>query len=251
VPALGVFPAPATRGSYARAMRDASHLAPTAPSLSAEGGSALNQVPALENWNPLDRHRALCEAVDREGAGWAKERISAFGALLGSRETIAWGRQANAQPPVLRTFDRTGERIDEVDFHAAWHQLLELAIHHEVHGLAWRDRRAGGQVARAALFFGLAQVEAGVGCPLSMTTAAVPALHVDPEVAAEWTPRLTSCHYDPRPLPAGEKSGALCGMAMTEKQGGSDLRWSTTEARRLETPANIRSSGRNGSVRHR
>ena len=194
---------------------------------------ALNQSPPLEEWNPYARHRVLVEAVRREGAAWAEERLVAFGALAGRRETIAWGFQANANPPVLRTHDRAGERIDEVEFHPAWHALMSLGVDHGLHALPWRERRPGAQVARAALFLTLSQIEAGVGCPLSMTCSAVPALAVEPELAAEWVPRLTSLVYDPRPLPASQKKGALCGMAMTEKQGGSDVRANLTRARPL------------------
>jgi putative acyl-CoA dehydrogenase len=137
---------------------------------------------------------------------------------------------------VLRTHDRYGRRIDEVEFHPAWHELMRLAVAHGLHALPWREPRPGAHVARAALFFVLSQVEAGHGCPISMTYSAVPALRVEPELAAEWEPRFTSTAYDPQLRPAPEKTGALCGMAMTEKQGGSDVRANTTRARRLGRP---------------
>jgi putative acyl-CoA dehydrogenase len=194
-----------------------------------------NQPPPLADWNPFTAEPSLAEALRREGAGWAEERVRAFGALVGRRETIAWGVQANAHPPILRTHDRTGRRIDEVELHPAWHALLGLGVEHAVHALPWREPRPGAQVARAAMFLTLAQVEAGVGCPLSMTFSAVPALTAQPELAAEWLPRLTATAYDPRPAPAPEKAGALCGMAMTEKQGGSDVRANTTAALPLGT----------------
>jgi putative acyl-CoA dehydrogenase len=205
----------------------------TVPAAPAPSAPASNQSPPLEDWNPYAGHRVLVEAVRREGAAWAEERLQAFGALAGRRETIAWGFQANANPPQLRAYDRAGERIDEVDFHPAWHALMALAVDHGLHALPWRERRPGAHVARAAMFLTMAQVEAGVGCPLSMTYSAVPALALEPELAAEWVPRLTSLVYDPRPLPAAQKKGALCGMAMTEKQGGSDLRANVTVARPL------------------
>jgi putative acyl-CoA dehydrogenase len=192
----------------------------------------LNQPPPLAGYNLFAQDRPLREALAREGAGWAEERARRLGEIAGG-EPLTWGADANAHPPVLRTHDRYGARIDEVEFHPAWHSLLRLAVEHEVHALPWRDPRPGAHVARAALFFVLGQVEAGHGCPISMTYSAVPALRAEPALAAEWVPRLTSTQYDPRSRPAGEKTGALCGMAMTEKQGGSDVRANTTTARPL------------------
>ncbi|HYB40813.1 MAG TPA: acyl-CoA dehydrogenase family protein, partial [Candidatus Methylomirabilis sp.] len=191
-----------------------------------------NQPPALERYNLFASDRALADALQREGAGWAEERARRVGELLGG-EPLGWGHQANAHPPVLRTHDRFGERIDEVEFHPAWHAMMRFSIGHEVHALPWRDRRPGAHVARAALLFLVAQVEAGHCCPLSMTFAATPLLESEPEAGREWVPRLTSPVYDERARPAAEKAGALCGMAMTERQGGSDLRASTTRARQL------------------
>ncbi len=146
---------------------------------------------------------------------------------------MAWGAQANTSTPVLRTHDRYGYRIDEVDYHPAWHDLMRTAVAHELHALPWREPRPGAHAARAALFFLLSQAEAGHGCPISMTYSGVPALRQQPDVAAEWEPRLTSTQYDPRSRPAAEKTGAICGMAMTEKQGGSDVRANTTRARAM------------------
>ncbi len=193
----------------------------------------VNQPPPLEDYNLFVQDRALNEALRREGAAWAEERALRFGEIVGRRQTIEWGIQANANSPVLRTHDRYGHRIDEVEFHPAWHQLFALAVEHELHALPWREARPGGHAARAALFSMLSQVEAGVGCPLSMTYSAVPALRQQPEVAREWEPRLTSNQYDPRMIPAVQKRGAICGMAMTEKQGGSDVRANSTRARAL------------------
>jgi putative acyl-CoA dehydrogenase len=193
--------------------------------------TVFNQVPPLEDVNLFTSDRALTEALRREGAEWAEERARAFGEVVGRRETILWGFQANEHPPVLRTHDRNGNRIDEVEFHPAWHALMGLGVEHGLHALPWREPRSGAHVARAALFMLLAEVEAGVGCPLSMTYSAVPALRLQPEVAADWEPRVTSTVYDPRLVPSWEKAGALCGMAMTEKQGGSDVRANTTAAR--------------------
>src|SRR5881398_1181749 len=195
----------------------------------------LNQPPPLQGYDLFTTDRVLVEALRREGAGWAEERVQRLGAIAGG-EPLAWGRLANANPPVLRTHDRYGNRIDEVEFHPAWHELMRLSVAHELHALPWREPRPSAHAARAALFYVLGQVEAGHGCPISMTYSAVPALRVVPEIAAEWEPRLTSTTYDPRPIPASEKAGALCGMAMTEKQGGSDVRANTTRARPLGRP---------------
>jgi putative acyl-CoA dehydrogenase len=195
--------------------------------------TVLNQAPPFEDINLFTSDRALTEALRREGAAWAEERAQAFGEIVGRRETIAWGFQANEHPPALRTHDRNGNRIDEVEFHPAWHALMALGVGHGLHALPWSEPQTGAHVARAALFMLLAQVEAGVGCPLSMTYSAVPALRLQPDLAAEWEPRFASTAYDPRFAPAAEKAGTLCGMAMTEKQGGSDVRANTTVARPL------------------
>ena len=189
-----------------------------------------NQAPPLRDYNLVAENRPLLEALRREGAGWAEETLLAFGEELGG-EPLEWGRLANENPPALRTHDRYGTRIDEVEFHPAWHALMQVGVEGGLHALSWRDERPGTHVARAAAFLALGQVEAGVGCPLSMTHAAVPALRASPELAAEWEPALTSLVYDPGLRPLAEKRGALCGMAMTERQGGSDVRANETEAR--------------------
>jgi putative acyl-CoA dehydrogenase len=205
--------------------------------------AVFNQPPPLEGYNVAASDRALMEALRREGAAWAEELVAAFGAVAGRPETIAWGFQANENRPVLRTHDRTGQRIDEVDFHPSWHALMSLGVEHGLHALPWREPRPGAHVARAAMFMTLAQVEAGVGCPLSMTYSAVPALRLQPDLAGVWEPRLTSLSYDPRLVPADQKAGALCGMAMTEKQGGSDVRANTTTARPVSGSGSGSASG--------
>src|SRR5580704_15678871 len=192
-----------------------------------------NQPPALENYNVFSSDVALREAVTREGGGWGFDRLTRFGEVVGSARVIAWGQQANRFPPVLRTHDRFGHRVDEVEFHPAWHELMTIGVEHEAHALAWRSPKNGAHVVRAALEFLLYQQEAGVGCPMTMTFAAVPTLRKEPALAAEWLPRITSNVYDARFIPASEKKGALVGMAMTEKQGGSDVRANTTRARPL------------------
>ena len=172
----------------------------------------------------FSENRPLAEALRREGAGSAEEGCAELGRLCGG-EPLELGRLANEHPPILRTHDRFGERIDQVEFHPAWHALLGLGVEHGLHAAA------EGHVTRAARFMTLAYAEAGVGCPLSMTHAAMPALRASaPDLAERWQPLLTSTVYDPGPEPPSEKAGALCGMAMTERQGGSDVRVNETVA---------------------
>jgi putative acyl-CoA dehydrogenase len=193
------------------------------------GGTA-NQPPPLAGHDLFEANRPLAEALEREGAGWARGHCSAFGTLL-SGEPLEWGRLANEHPPVLRTHDRFGERIDEVEFHPAWHELMRLSVGNGLHALSWTEQREGAHVARAALFMLMSQVEAGHGCPVSMTHAAVPALRAAaPHLAEEWGPLLTSSEYEFGLRPAADKRGVLCGMAMTERQGGSDVRTNTAAA---------------------
>jgi putative acyl-CoA dehydrogenase len=179
--------------------------------------SSANQPPPLAGYNLYEQDAALVEGVRREGGGAWEAEIGAFGETLGGAP-LEWGRLANEHPPLLRTHDRYGERIDEIEFHPAWDSLLRLGLDARVQSLPWVEERSGAHVARAALFMLLGQVEAGVGCPLSMTFAAVPALRAEPGLAGDWIPRLTS-------------GAALCGMAMTERQGGSDVRANETTAR--------------------
>jgi len=189
-----------------------------------------NQAPPLEGWNLFTENRVLVEGLRREGGAAWESRAAELGDELGG-EPLEWGRLANENPPRLRTHDRFGERIDEVEFHPSWHALMELGTGYGLHALPWRED--GSHVARAAMFMLLAEVEAGVGCPLSMTFASVPALRAEPALAAEWEPKLTSLVYDPELRVVHDKVGALCGMAMTERQGGSDVRANETEARPL------------------
>jgi putative acyl-CoA dehydrogenase len=190
-----------------------------------------NQAPPLEGRNLFEDNLPLVEALDREGAGWARGRASQVGAAWGG-DPIRWGFEANENPPKLKTFDRYGHRIDEVEFHRAWHDLMALGVRHELHSLPWTSQQPAAHAARTALYLTAAQAEGGFACPITMTFAAVPALRAQPELAALWEPRLTATTYDPE-LHAG-KTSALCGMAMTEKQGGSDVRANTTVARPLD-----------------
>ena len=212
------------------AIGDTSPVASTVPRSPIE--EVANQSVPLEGYDVYSQDRPLVEAVRRTGADWAEDRMRSAGRLAGG-PAIRWGFEANAHPPVLRTHDRFGHRIDEVEFHPAWHSLLGEAVERGLHSLPWTEPRPGAHAARAALFMVLAQAEAGFGCPISMTYSAVPALRAQPELAAEWEPRLTSTAYDPGLRPAADKAGALCGMAMTERQGGSDVRANVTVARPL------------------
>jgi putative acyl-CoA dehydrogenase len=190
-----------------------------------------NQAPPLVDYNIFEADKPLMEAVKREGADWAIDRISAAGQLAGRADIQELGRLANENPPKLRTHDRYGNRVDEVDFHPSWHELLGKAVETGLHSLPWTDPQPGAHVARGAGFMCISQAEAGIGCPLSMTYSAIPAIRHQPELAEEWEPRWMANHYDPRNVPAPEKPGALAGMGMTEKQGGSDVRANTTVAR--------------------
>ena len=194
----------------------------------------LNQPPPLEDYSLYETDAALREGHAREAGGAFEAELLAFGRLVGRAETFALGRQANRFAPELRTHDRFGHRIDEVEFHPAWHAVMRLAMEHRVHNLPWAWPEPGTIVARAALHSMLAQVEAGSCCPLTMTFAAWPVLREDKELAAEWGPRVFGSLYEPRLLPASQKDAVLIGMAMTEKQGGSDVRANTTRATAAE-----------------
>jgi len=189
-----------------------------------------NQPPPLVDYNLFDADAPLREALEREGGSWAQDMVRELGRLAGTEEAIAWGFQADSNPPQLRTHDRFGNRIDEVEFHPAWHRLMEVAIGHGLHSLPWREPRAGAHAARAAAFYVWSQVEGGHGCPVSMTYASIPALRKQPDLAVQWEPLITTLDYDPGLRLPSSKRGVLFGMAMTEKQGGSDLRANTTRA---------------------
>ncbi len=181
-----------------------------------------NQPPPLQPVNLFEVDLALGEALEREGGGWGVDRAREAGAIAGSAVALEHSRRAERNLPVLRTHDRFGHRIDQVELDPSWHWLLRGAIEREIHSLPWREERAGGHVVRAALFSLWGNANDGVMCPVSMTYAAVPALRDGaPELAAEWEPRLTKPDYD---------GGSLCGMAMTERQGGSDVRANISRA---------------------
>jgi putative acyl-CoA dehydrogenase len=201
--------------------------------------TVFNQAPPLVDVDVFASNLPLVEAVQREGAGWVSDRASELGRFVGAAGgvgggPIEWGRLANENKPVLHTFDRYGHRIDEVEFHPAWHQLMRMGVEHELHSLPWTSEQPFAHTARAALYMTAMQAEAGFCCPITMTFAVVPALRAQPELAAEWEPLVTATSYDPRSIPAADKGSAIAGMAMTEKQGGSDVRANTTVA----TPVN-------------
>jgi putative acyl-CoA dehydrogenase len=194
-----------------------------------------NQVPLLVGYDVFSADRALTEAVDRHTApdvlAEVRGELGTLGLSAGSAQALQWGTEANENPPKLRTHDRYGNRIDEVDYHPAYHRLLGHAVSA---GLTDAWGRPAGHVRRAAGFLVWSQAESGHGCPVSMTHAALPALRADPALAAEWEPRLSSHAYEAGLAPAARKPGALFGMGMTEKQGGSDVRANTTQARPLD-----------------
>ncbi|MCH6469425.1 acyl-CoA dehydrogenase family protein [Sinomonas terrae] len=189
-----------------------------------------NQVPPRMGIDEFSTNTALVDGVRRYGAGWAAGALASIGRLVGSAEFQENARLANLHAPLLRALDRYGERLDEVEYHPAYHRILGDAIAHGAHTSSWADPRAGAHVARAAAFMLFAQAEPGHACPVSMTHAAVPALAREPAVARSWLPLLYRTGYEPRLMPAAGKPGALVGMAMTERQGGSDVRANTTRA---------------------
>ena len=189
-----------------------------------------NQPPPFEDVNLFDTDTALKSAVDAaQPDADATQKLSAFGARCGSAEATEWSRLANKYSPQLKSFDRYGHRLDEVEFHPAYHELMALGLEAGVAAAAWITKTAG-HTQHAALLYLLSGVDGGVCCPMSMTYAVVPALRHEPTVAAEWEPRVTSGAYDARFIPSPDKSGATMGMAMTEKQGGSDIRANSTRA---------------------
>ncbi len=189
-----------------------------------------NQPPPFVGYNAWAIDPALRETVARSAGDWGAERLSEFGAVVGSARMVDLAETANRVEPRLHSHDRFGHRIDEVEFHPAWHELMTLAKGSGQHSLPWTDDRPGAHVVRAALVYLQGQGENGAQCPIAMTFAGVPALRHQPDVAEEWVPRLNGTEYDPRFIPAEKKTSALMGMAMTEKQGGSDVRANTTRA---------------------
>jgi putative acyl-CoA dehydrogenase len=192
--------------------------------------AVFNQPAALVDYNLFSGDAALKDGLAREGAGWAESELANLGARLGAAETLELGVLANRYPPELDTHDRYGRRIDLIRYHPAYHQLMAGAIELGLHASPWANPRPGAHVARAARYYLQAQIEAGHGCPITMTFAATPCLAKEPALARQWLPKIFAPAYDPRNVPAAEKAGLTIGMAMTEKQGGSDVRANTTRA---------------------
>ena len=207
-------------------------------------GASLNQPPILENYNLFTSDAALQNAVEVNGGAWNNEEAENFGAILGSAKTLELGNLANNNPPILKTYDRFGNRLDVVEFHPAYHELLKIGIENETHSLNWTSEKSGAYVARSALAFMKQQVDEGTSCPLTMTFSVVPSLKIEPEIAAEWLPRVLPNEYDARFIPASEKRGATFGMAMTEPQGGSDVRANITFAEKLNASGEYKITGR-------
>lgn len=188
-----------------------------------------NQAPPRVGVNEFNDNPALGEAVKRFDAQWHADELTAVGALVGSERFQIDADLANRYPPVLNVHDRYGNRVDAIDFHPAYHRIIGEAVAHGAHTSCWSDPRRGAHAARAATFMLFAQVESGHSCPVSMTHAVVPSLRLDRDLADMWLPRVFNRRYDPRPG-AADKASAMFGMAMTEKQGGSDVRANTTRA---------------------
>ena len=199
------------------------------PRTSLETHEVTNQPPAFEGANLFDGDQALRNAVKHSSSEEHRKRFSDFGALCGSAEVADWAMQANRNVPVLKTFDRYGERIDEVEFHPAYHKLMAMGLDAGIASIAWTSPTSG-HVAHAALEFLMSQAEPGVCCPMTMTYASVAALRHQKDLAASWLPKIFGGTYDASSKPSPEKAAVTVGMAMTEKQGGSDVRANTTRA---------------------
>ena len=205
-----------------------------APSTTLSTHEVSNQPGEFAGRNLFTTDAALREAALREGGAWLEAPLTALGEAAGSEHVLELGEVANRCPPELVSFDRYGRRLDEVRFHPAYHELMALAMNHRIHDIAWAEPRSGGHVAHAALLALFTQAEAGTMCPMSMTYSAVPALRRTPEVGGPWLEKLIGGRYDAPLRPLAEKKGVTIGMAMTEKQGGSDVRANTTRAAPLE-----------------
>lgn len=205
---------------------------------------SLNQPPVLENYNLFSSDLPLQTAIEKNGGAWNNERAHTFGAHLGKAETLELGNLANENTPVLKTHDRFGNRSDTVEFHPAYHELMRIAFENETHSLAWTSERSGKYVARSVLAYLKQQADEGTSCPVTMTFAVVPSLKISEEIANEWLPKVLSNEYDERFLPATEKRGATFGMAMTEPQGGSDVRANITFAEKLNDNGEYKITGR-------
>lgn len=210
-------------------MNDPIKIAEKSPYL-ADTHSLTNLSNELCDYNMFTQDKALVAAVTREGAQWAQDALTDFGKLTGSAQYLELGHLANKHIPEFESHDRFGNRIDQVNFHPAYHQFMKTAIEHGLHASPWTAPGPGAHVARAAKTYLHTQVEAGHGCPITMTFAAVPTLRLQPDLASVWEPKITARVYDPRNVSFENKHGLTIGMAMTEKQGGSDVRTNSTRA---------------------
>ncbi|MEA2346750.1 MAG: putative acyl-CoA dehydrogenase [Thermoleophilaceae bacterium] len=205
-------------------------IAPAISGDSFQAAVAAPLPPARSGDNVLDGDLALLEGLRREGGADREDGVREFGEIVGRLDWIERGFAANERTPEHVSYDRAGARVDSISFDPSWHELLGLAVENGVAGAPWADPRPGAHVARAARFLLVAQIEAGITCPLAMTYSCVPALRLEPGLAADWEPLVSSGVYDPRELPASQKNGALIGMALTERSGGSDVAGSGTVA---------------------
>jgi len=192
-----------------------------------------NQVPVLEDYNSFTTNDVLQQTLRAYGGSWISQQAAAFGTFMGSHRMQEAGFLANKHPPVLNTHDRFGNRLDKVDYHPAYHEMMEVAIRHQVHSIAWTAKREGAYLAHSALSYLKQQIDEGSSCPLTMTFAVVPSLKIEPDIAKEWLPLVLSNEYDERFIPYGNKKGVTFGMAMTEPQGGSDVRANITFAQSI------------------
>src|SRR5215213_5793106 len=216
-------------GAWSRCRPEDDDVVATVPSMSATH-EVTNQVPPLTGHDPIAGDAALAEACVRHADAATLESLAGLGRIAGSGQAQEWGRLANENPPKLRTHDRYGHRIDEVEFHPSWHELMRTAVGNGLAGAPWADDSAHAHVRRAVGYLGWTQVEMGHGCPVTMTYAAVPALRRTPELAARFEPGLTAGAYEFGLAEPSTKRGLIAGMGMTEKQGGSDVRANTTRA---------------------
>ena len=192
--------------------------------LSLENLPVSNQPDALSNYNTYLTHKALREAIKREAPEQEDSPLIELGSITGSSEMQSWVKQAHANPPALNQYDVRGNRVDQINFHPAWHKLMTVGFNSQVHSLGWNDKSPGSSVLRAGLWYLINEVDQSILCPIGMTHDSFPVMQVDDSIAAEWLPLVTSNVYDPRDLPVSEKKGAVIGMGLTEQNAGTDLR---------------------------
>ncbi len=189
-----------------------------------------NQVPLLEEYNLFTTDTVLQETLAREGDPSAATEAKSFGEEAGSARLWQWGFRANENPPQLHTHNLQGNRIDQVEYHPAYHELMNFSLTHGLHSRPWAEPQKKSQVLRAACYYMMAQVEIGHLCPVTMTYAVAPVLQNQGKATQGWFQQAITPQYDPQFKPASQKAGVTFGMAMTEKQGGSDVRANSTQA---------------------